>query len=115
MSLCLSVSNAVKILEYFQKVSKRKPLYSFDKNFTKDSVQRITFRTLCAALRVIKPKDILVTNKQCRSEICPEILVDVSHQLTAQLMHVAEQTLEAWCSGITARKHADASTEECNE
>jgi hypothetical protein len=105
----------VTILEYVQNVLKWKPLYSFDKIFTKDSVQRITFRTLYAALRVIKPKEILVINKQCRSEICPEIFVDVSHQLTAQLMHVTEQTLEAWCSGITARKHADASTEECNE
>jgi hypothetical protein len=64
---------------------------------------------------VIKSKDTLVLNKQCRSEICPEILVDVSHQLLAQLMYVAEQTLEAWCRGITARKHADASTEEYNE
>jgi hypothetical protein len=54
---------------------------------------------------VTKPKDTLVINKQCRSEMCSERLVDVSHQLTAQLMHVAEQTLEACCRGITSRKH----------
>jgi hypothetical protein len=76
---------------------------------------RITFRALCEAFILIKPKDTLVINKRCRSEIFPEILVEVSHQLTEQLMHVAEQILEAWCRGITARKHADASTEECNE
>lgn len=95
----MSVSNAVTILEYIQNVLKRKPLYSFAKNFTNDSLQRIRFRTLCGGFRVIKPKDTLVINKQCRSEICPEIRVDVSHQLTAQLMHVAELTLKAWCAG----------------
>lgn len=95
----MSVSNAVTILENVQNVLKRKPLNSFGKNFTKDSLQRIRFRALCEAFRVIKPKDTLVINKQCRSEICPEIRVDVSHQLTAQIMHVAELTLEAWCAG----------------
>ena len=48
---------------------------------------------------MIKPKDTLVINKQCRSEICPEIHVDLSHQLTAQLMHVAELTWAAGCAG----------------